>query len=145
MVERLSWMDEVARVKQAKRLPVTDPKREGELFLAMAKKGAAKGLPEVPVRAFFSGQMDAAKQLQMEWLQAHKGTPVSQGALPDLATTVRPALDEIGEKMLSALATARAQRSASKTVDAARVQMIEAGYSSAVIAPALAGLEAAFQ
>lgn len=143
MVERLSWMDEVAQVKQAKSLPVTDAKREAELLQAMEKKGAARGLPAPAVHALFAGQIDAAKQLQTEWLHAHKHAPVAQGDLPDLATTVRPALDEIGDKMLSALVTARTKENAPQIVAAARAQMTAAGYSPSVITPALKGLETA--
>ncbi len=144
MVERLAWMDEVAQVKQARSLPVTDAKREAELLLAMEKKGAAKGLPATAVRSLFSGQMDAAKQVQTEWLRAHKNTPAPGVALPDLAATVRPALDRIGENMLAALATARAKNSGPQTLAAARARLRRAGYSPAVITPALKGLEAAF-
>ncbi|MGV3661147.1 MAG: gamma subclass chorismate mutase AroQ [Prosthecobacter sp.] len=144
LVERLGWMDEVAQVKQAKALPVTDAKREAELLQAMETKGAAKGLPATAVRSLFSGQMDAAKQVQREWLQAHKNVPAAGGALPDLAATVRPALDKLGDEMLSALAKARALKVGPQTVDTAREQMTAAGYSSAVIRPALKGLEAAF-
>ncbi|HEY1053039.1 MAG TPA: chorismate mutase [Prosthecobacter sp.] len=145
MVERLNWMDEVAQVKQAKNLPVTDAKREAELLLAMEKKGAARGLPAPAVRAFFSGQIDAAKQVQTEWLQAHPTVPATKDALPDLATTVRPALDAIGDKMLSALVSARANNNAPETLGAVRAQMTHAGYPSAVITPALNGLETALK
>lgn len=145
LVQRLSWMDEVARVKQAKKLPVTDAKREAELLQAMEKKGTAKGLPATAVRALFAGQIDAAKQRQTEWLQQHKNTPAAKAPLPDLATTVRPALDAIGEKMLSALVTARAANAGPQTVAAARAQMTQAGYSSAVSTPALNGLQASLK
>lgn len=147
MAERLSWMDEVAQVKHVKKLPVTDPIREAELLQAMERKGATQGLPAPAVRAFFSGQMDAAKQVQTEWLRVHKDIPGTGKALPDLATTVRPALDAIGEKMLSDLVAARAKRTthALQTVEAARARLTKAGYSPAVITPAVTGLEAALK
>lgn len=143
MVERLSWMDDVAQVKHAKSLPVTDAKREAELLHAMEKKGAVRGLPAPAVHALFAGQIDAAKQLQTEWLHAHKHVPVAQGGLPDLAATVRPALDDIGNEMLSALVIARTKGNAPQILAAARAQMTAAGYSPAVITPALKGLETA--
>ena len=55
MVERLGWMDEVARVKQAKGLPVEDVVREGEVLDAMAGLGAEMGLSGEVVRGFFAG------------------------------------------------------------------------------------------
>lgn len=77
MVQRLGWMDEVAQVKQARSLPVTDAKREAELLDAMERAGAEKGLPAEVVRAFFSGQIEAAKVVQREWLARHAGRPVT--------------------------------------------------------------------
>ncbi len=62
MVERLDWMHEVAQVKQARSMPVTDAKREAELLDAMERLGAESGLPAAEVRALFSGQISAAKQ-----------------------------------------------------------------------------------
>lgn len=148
MVERLEWMDDVARAKQAKALPVTDAKREAELLDAMTRAGARHGLPSSAVRAFFAGQIDAAKQCQREWLAQHAGQPLAHGQdVPDLAATVRPALDAIGAKMLSALAAARRARdpAAIAIATAARLRLAQAGCSPAVIRPAVAGLEAALQ
>lgn len=144
MVERLGLMDEVAQVKQAKGLPVTDARREAELLAAMAREGTALGLPATAVRAFFSGQVEAAKEYQREWLAdpAHK-TAVPAKKLPDLATEVRPALDAIGKNMLAALVRTRGSTEPRAVVAAARTKLTEAGYSAVVIRPALDGLAAA--
>lgn len=143
MVERMSWMDEVAQVKQARSLPVTDAKREAELLDAMTLAGTQQGLPAAAVRSFFSGQIDAAKVYQREWLAQHASqSPPSTQALPDLATTVRPALDALGKQMLRALAKARGSSAAPQIISSAQDQLTRAGYSRAVIRPAMAGLEA---
>lgn len=143
MVERLDWMDEVALVKQMRSLPVTDSKREAELLAAMAQEGTRQGLPPNAVRAFFEGQIEAAKEYQREWLAEHTHEPNQPGQkLPDLATTVRPAVDAISSKMLTALASTRGTTAAAALPDAAHTQLMRAGYSEAVIKPAVQGLAA---
>ena len=143
MVERLGWMDEVAQVKQARSMPVTDAKREAELLDATERLGAESGLPAAGVRAFFSGQISAAKQCQVEWLKRHAGVKPSNQAVPDLGTTVRPALDALGRKMIRALAEARGSQDTAPLIRAARMQLAQAGYSQAVITPAIRGLQEA--
>ena len=141
IVQRLTWMDKVARVKQAKKLPVTDTKREAELLDAMSKQGAALGIPASATRAFFIGQMDAAKRYQEAWMCAHVTDKLGNTPLPDLAKTVRPALDDIGRQMLATLASARALQHHSIIVAEARDRLQRAGYSHDVIAAAVSGLE----
>ena len=143
MVERLGWMDEVAQVKQVRSLPVTDAKREAELLDAMERLGAESGLPAAEVRAFFSGQISAAKLCQEEWLKSHAGVKPSNQAVPDLGTTVRPALDALGRKMIRALAEAHGSQHTAPLIRAARMQLAQAGYSQAVITPAIRGLQEA--
>ena len=100
IIERLSWMDEVAAIKRERNLPIVDVKREAELLAAMEKKGVAAGLPAKSARSFFVGQMEAAKECQQSFL-LHMSIPKSHAkGLPDLATEVRPALDKIGEQMI---------------------------------------------
>ena len=145
MVKRLDWMDDVAAVKQVKSLPITDPVREAELLRAMTQRGVAAGLPAESVRRFFTGQMQAAKVLQEEWLRQHPQGVTSYTRLPDLSKTVRPALDETGRQMIASLAQPRSPAEAAEVVSAARARLTRAGYSAAVMQPALAGLEAGLQ
>lgn len=142
MVERLSWMDEVAAVKQAKHLPITDAPREAELLKAMEQKGAAAGIPTQAIRGFFIGQMSAAKTYQTEWLKDHPAA-ASQD-LPDLGKTVRPALDQISTRMITTLAALRSagQDSQDSSLREAREALKQAGYSQNVITSAITGLEA---
>lgn len=141
MVERLSWMDEVAAVKKARSLPVTDPVREAQLLAAMTQRGTEAGLRESSVKAFFEGQMKAARTFQEEWLKLHADAKPDDKPLTDLVKTVRPELDKISGKMISNLAIARLQDKA-KIVEEARQQLSKAGYSKSVIASAMRGLEA---
>jgi chorismate mutase-like protein len=142
MVERLGWMDEVAMVKQAKGLPVEDVVREGEVLDAMVALGAEVGLSGEVVRGFFAGQIEAAKVCQEEWLARNVRGEVAGEALPDLAGTVRPALDAIGKRMIGALRQARGGGNACCLVEAARDRLAAEGYSQKVIAAAVGGLEA---
>ena len=144
MIERLDWMDEVAAIKQIRRLPVADPGREAELLAAMEQRGlsVSEGVPKSATRAFFTGQIAAAKEFQAEWLQQHP-RPQPRN-LPDLAKTVRPALDRIGAEMLTHVGNISAVHAdANAMVEIARQHLTRAGYSQAVIQPSLQGLQAA--
>lgn len=146
IVERLSWMDEVAAIKRERKLPIVDAKREAELLVAMEKKGIAADLPAKSVRGFFTGQMDAAKECQQSFL-LHMAVPKSHAkGLPDLATEVRPALDQIGEQMIEALTQARTQKLDPETAQAlARNKLEQHHFSEAVIRPVLRGLSAGLE
>ena len=144
MVQRLDWMDEVAEAKRAKALPITDPKREAELLHAMTQRGVAAGLPAARVQSFFKGQMQAAKVRQEEWLRQHPTATTTHP--PDLATAIRPALDQIGTKMITQLAQETQGIGSSDTslVETdARQRLTRAGYSETVAKPALRGLHEA--
>ena len=142
LVERLAWMDEVARYKQARGLPVEDGPREAALLDAMAREANAVGLPAVEVRAFFGGQIEAAKQAQLVWLRTHTDGPTSAACLPDLAGEVRPALDALGRRLIAALGKARRHDKPEEIVQNAHQRLRAAGHSEAVCNPALAGLRA---
>ncbi len=142
LVERLAWMDEVARYKQARRLPIEDAPREAALLDAMTREGSAAGLPAGVVRAFFADQMEAAKQAQHAWLKAHADSPTHHAPLPDLAGEVRPALDALGRRLLAALAEARRHDDLQTLVQAADERLKVAGHGEAVRTPALRGLRA---
>lgn len=138
MVQRLSWMDEVAAIKQARALPITDAKREAELLAVMTKLGVQAGLPLSSVRAFFTGQMEAAKLYQHEWLKRMYG-PKGKN-VPDLNTVIRPALDANGRQMIDALAAAKSHPDSTQIVEEARRKLHRAGYSNDVTSAAVQGL-----
>ena len=140
MVKRLGWMDEVARVKQAKHQPILDPAREAVVLHSMEQQGAAAGLPAPAVHDFFAAQMEAARLRQAEWLKAHPHL-IHMAAPLDLSKTARPALDEIGKDMIRALSRARTLPDISPVITDAQQRLAAAGYSKAVSAAALRGLE----
>ncbi len=142
MVERLNWMDEVAMAKRANGLPITDPVREAELLADMTQRGVAAGLKAENVQRFFTGQMQAAKGVQEQWLRQHPGAASSLQPVPDLAQTVRPALDKIGREMIAELAHSHGPAESAALLNEARQRLGHAGYSEAVMRPALEGLQA---
>jgi chorismate mutase-like protein len=141
--ERLNWMDEVAMAKQVAALPITDPVREAELLRTMTQRGVAAGLKEESVRRFFTGQMQAAKVVQEEWLRRHPpGAAAYLTVVPSLTHTIRPALDEIGAQMIARLAQPRSPAQSAALLNESRERLVRAGYSAAVMQPALDGLQA---
>lgn len=142
LVERLAWMDEVARYKQARGLPIEDAPREDALLDAMAREAETAGLPPAEVRAFFAGQIEAAKQAQHAWLKSQADQARNDTSLPDLAGEVRPALDALGRRLIAALAEARDRQDPQAIVQAARGRLQAAGHGEAVRTPALRGLRA---
>ena len=146
MVERLNWMDEVAEAKRSKGLPITDPVREAELLRTMTQRGVAAGVQAERVRCFFTGQMQAAKARQEEWLREHPSATTRK--VPDLTGTVRPALDKISAQMIDQLALdTRIVNSPAGMLTLADAQdrLTRAGYSKAVIEPARKGLRQALK
>jgi chorismate mutase len=135
-------MDDVASVKKARSIPVNDPVREAQLLDTMAALAMESNLPEEPVRKFFSGQMVAAKERQEEWLRENASIEQGQKTVPDLTKTIRPALDLIGRKMIHALARARKSGASPAVIAEAARRLEKAGFSRAVMTPAIQGLEA---
>jgi cyclohexadienyl dehydratase len=106
--ERLSLMPWVAAAKQRAGLPIEVPEREAQVLdaaLAATRAAAAEAktspLPEDPVRAVFSAQLEAAKQVQAQTLR--DASFVAEEPLPDLEKQLRPALLRIGDRIAALL------------------------------------------
>lgn len=102
--KRLSYMEEVARFKMAKNIPIEDMERE-EAVLEAAKKRAEKaGLNPSSIEAFFKAQMAAAKGIQIrfqaEWT-IDEALPVEPSM--DLNSEIRPALTKLGNEIIDAI------------------------------------------
>ena len=108
MRQRLLVMHQVARWKWNTRQPIADPPREQALLAALLTRSRPHQLDPAFTRAFFSAQMEAAKQLQQadfdQWQAAQHG-PFAD--VPDLATELRPRIDALSDDLLTALATVR--------------------------------------
>jgi cyclohexadienyl dehydratase len=106
--ERLSLMPWVAAAKQRAGLPLEVPEREAQVLdaaLAATRAAAAEAkqapLPEDAVRAVFTAQLEAAKQLQAQTLRDPSFVP--EKPLPDLEKQLRPALLRIGDRIAALL------------------------------------------
>lgn len=140
---RLDWMDEVAAIKRERGQPIVDARREAALLDAMEAKGRAAGLPARAVRGFFTGQMEAAKERQRQYLASSRD---EKRRLPDLDSEIRPALDRIGARMIQVLAQARKGR---VTIEAAqqevRRELLRHHYPDPVIRLAVQGVAAGLE
>jgi cyclohexadienyl dehydratase len=97
LARRMAFMPLVAAAKAKEGLPVEDLPRE-KLVLDAAAEGARKArLPEAPAQAFFALQIELSKAVQRRSIEP---------ATLDLAKQIRPALNELGDRILSAVAEA---------------------------------------
>jgi cyclohexadienyl dehydratase len=106
--ERLSLMPWVAAAKRSAGLPIEAPEREADVLdaavaatRAAATRAKVDPLPEQAVRAVFTAQVEAAKQVQWQSLR-DAGFAVEE-PLPDLEKQLRPALLRIGERIAALL------------------------------------------
>jgi chorismate mutase len=107
MRRRLDVMHDVARSKWATQAPIDDPAREAALLREVAGRGEALGLEPAFTRAFFRGQIAAAKLVQRADFRRWVADGGPRGQAPDLAGVLRPRIDELNRALLAALAGAR--------------------------------------
>jgi cyclohexadienyl dehydratase len=94
---RLSLMPSVAAYKRAHGLPLEAPAREAVVLQQAIDAAARAGLEPETVRALFAEQIALAIAVQ----QRH-----TDGAVHDLDAVLRPALDQLGERITEALRAA---------------------------------------
>jgi cyclohexadienyl dehydratase len=110
--ERLSLMVEVARSKQIRKAPVQDANREERVLTAAlagirlaAERQQAEVPPDAVVRRLYRAQIEAAKWIQQNWLDAQslESVPGSDAdgakALERLEEEIRPALLFLGNRI----------------------------------------------
>ncbi|MBV1915787.1 MAG: gamma subclass chorismate mutase AroQ [Pseudomonadales bacterium] len=101
---RLQVMDDVALYKFAHGIPIENKKRE-QVVLASAVANAGKNhLKPASVEAFFSLQIQLAKQVQSGWTkqwraEGKKPQDISSD-IPDLKTDIRPKLISLGGRIV---------------------------------------------
>jgi chorismate mutase len=105
MEERLAIQTSVAQYKWNAKQPIEDREREAALLATVAKLAPAQGLSPDLATDFFRAQIEAGKIVQQALFQRWQGS--GQGPFaeaPDLAGTIRPALDRLTPALLAALA-----------------------------------------
>jgi chorismate mutase len=105
MNARLSLMTDVAKYKWNTHGSIEDPAREQKILEELNAKAEALNLPPLWVQHFFREQIEAGKLIQYQlfanWTREHAGTFSN---VPDLATQIRPQIDDLTTKLLYSLA-----------------------------------------
>ena len=140
MRQRLAVMPAVAKWKWTHGKPVTYANREAALLADLRARGERAGLDPAFTEAFFTAQFDAAKQIQADdfrrWKAEGRG-PFADA--PDLATELRPRIDELNTALIAALSRVSTDTATDFRRRADRV-MVGPGITSAVRATAIGPL-----
>jgi chorismate mutase-like protein len=97
LARRLALMPAVAAYKRAHGLPIEDLPREAIVLQSAIDAAEQRGLDGASVRGLFVAQIELAKAIQAR-------APATTGDVIDLASALRPTLDVLSERILSALA-----------------------------------------
>jgi cyclohexadienyl dehydratase len=98
LARRMAFMPLVAGAKAQAGLPIEDLAREKLVLDAAIESARRAGLREAPVRDFFALQIELAKAVQRR---------KSEATTLDLGNQIRVALNDLGERILSALSDAK--------------------------------------
>ncbi len=101
--ERLSVMEQVALYKYRNKVAVEDLERERQVIENSTLGAARRGLDPESIEAFFAAQIAVAKAIQYRHLADWQSAPNPEQA-PDLANRIRPALNELGDRIIDSLA-----------------------------------------
>jgi chorismate mutase len=108
---RLVLAREVALAKWDTRSPVEDPAREAAVINAAVKDGELRGLDPTWASHFFRAQIEANKVVQYSLLSRWYRAGTAPAHRPiNLATVVRPRLDQLEKKLVGQLADIAAIR-----------------------------------
>lgn len=100
MAQRLELMQFVAAWKYARSLPITDAAREQAVLDATVERAAALGIEASSARSLFALQIELARAVQSQWIDEWKKGAPRPAVLRDLDRDLRPALDDLGSRLL---------------------------------------------
>ena len=108
---RLVIAQQVALAKWDTGTPVEDVSREAQVILDATTKAEARGLDKALVSDFFKAQIEASKLVQYASLAAWRrvGTAPNHKTI-NLASTIRPELDEVDTALITELAKTATMR-----------------------------------
>ncbi|MBB6094574.1 cyclohexadienyl dehydratase [Povalibacter uvarum] len=101
--QRLALMPAVASWKYAKSLPVVDADREQVVLDATVARAEKLGIEPGSARTLFALQIEIARRIQAEKIDAWRSGREQPPPVRDLARELRPALDDIGDRLLRAI------------------------------------------
>jgi chorismate mutase len=111
---RLDLAQEVAFAKWDSGTAVEDPPREEHVIASAVTEGKAEGVDPAVASRFFRAQIEANKAVQSSLLSAwHKAGKAPDHQTKDLATTIRPQLDEIQTQLIEELVSTAPVRAGS--------------------------------
>jgi chorismate mutase len=98
LARRMAFMPLVSGAKAKLALPIEDLPREKVVLDSAATSAHVVGLPEAEARAFFALQIELSKAVQRR---------SSEATTLDLNQQIRPALTELGDRIMTAVVEAR--------------------------------------
>lgn len=106
VARRLAIMPAVARWKWEHKLPIEDRDREAKLIADFVHRAEARGHDPAAARQLIEDQIDAAKAIQRDCFRRWNENPPQPDSLVlDLATQLRPRIDELTNQLLDAVVT----------------------------------------
>ena len=119
---RILIAEQVALAKWDSGAPVEDASREDHVIVSATKAGQSRGLDPASVSNFFRAQIEANKLVQYSLLAEWRRTGKAPDHTPvDLASKIRPELDEVDKTLIAELEESTAIRgSASCRMDIAK-------------------------
>ena len=100
---RLDLMEPVAAWKYAHNIPVVDETRERRVLDATVQQARTLGIDPDAARRLFSLQVRLARQLQQHFTEEWRSSGAKVAPLRDLDTDLRPALDQVGARLLRSI------------------------------------------
>jgi chorismate mutase len=111
---RLNLAQEVAFAKWDNGTAVEDPPREEHVIASAVSEGKTEGVDPAVVSRFFRAQIEANKVVQSSLLSTwHRAGKAPDHQAKDLATTIRPQLDEIQKQLIEELVSTEPVRASS--------------------------------
>ncbi|MEV6334508.1 gamma subclass chorismate mutase AroQ [Nocardia vinacea] len=113
VTERLDTADAVAEAKWATAAQnggqpsIDDPEREAQVYDAMVRLGADRGLPESWIHQVFYGQIEANKIVQRGLVTRWRFDPAAAPSTPPDLASVRPVIDRVNVEIVDQLALRR--------------------------------------
>ncbi len=105
--ERLSYMKDVAAFKWVNKKPIEDKAREEVVIQKTAEAAGKEGLDVESAKGFFRVQIEAAKVIQNQFHDTWKKNGFPRDAkFADLKTEIRPALIDLGNRILAQIKAA---------------------------------------
>ena len=107
--QRLNIMKDVAAYKFANNIAIENKQREIVVLRSAMSKSQQNQLQPQSVESFFRLQIQIAKEIQHHWIEhwkKEKGAGLSEKAIPNLSTEIRPKLIKLGQQIVDQLSLA---------------------------------------